>query len=250
MRAHEFGVIEADSDSRVNRFIEKPKNPPALAGDPEKSLVSMGIYVFSTATLVRELIRDAKDSDSSHDFGKDIIPSLIRRGNRVFVHPFRDKNTGASGYWRDIGTLNGYFTCNLDLISSQPEMDLYEQQWPVHTCVKPYPPACIVEDATEVSGRGEVVNSLIGPGCVISGARVERSVLSPRVQVRAGAYVSECILMDGVEVGYNSILRRTIVCPGVIIPNGTKIGVDPIADRSRFVVTEQNVTVIPADYTW
>jgi glucose-1-phosphate adenylyltransferase len=249
-RAKDFGVMEVDGENRVHRFVEKPGDPPSIPEKPGRSLVSMGIYVFSTVKLVRELIRDAKDPNSGHDFGKDIIPSLIARGDRVHVFPFRDANSGASIYWRDIGTLDSYFACNLDLVAPQPEMDLCDRKWPVRTYARPYPPARIVDSTVDTARKGEVLRSLISQGCVISGGRVEGSVLSPDVRIHTGAHVSESILMEGVDVGRGAALRRTIVSPHVRIPEGTRVGYDDLDDRRRFMVTEQGVTVIPEEYPW
>jgi glucose-1-phosphate adenylyltransferase len=249
-RARDFGVMEVDGENRVLRFVEKPKAPPAIPTNPEKSLVSMGIYVFNTVKLVRELIRDAKDRRSSHDFGKDIIPAMIGRGDRVYVHPFRDGSGGSPRYWRDIGTLDSYFTCNLDLLVPQPDIDLHDRHWPIRTCVGPYPPARIVDSTFDFTEKGMAVQSLISQGCVVSGGRVDRSVLSPGVQVHTGANVSECILTEGVDVGRGAAIRSTIVCPGVRIPDGTKVGYDRDADRRRFTVTEQGIVVIPKEYAW
>ncbi len=244
-RARDYGAMEADAEGRVLRFVEKPKVPPALPANPEKSLVSMGIYVFNTARLVMELIRDAKDRYSSHDFGKDIIPTMIGRGDKVFVHPFRDESSGSARYWRDIGTLDSYFTCNLDLLARQPEMDLNDRYWPIRASVSPHPPARITDSTFDYTQKGLIEHSLISQGCVVSGGRVNQSVLSPWVRAHTGAQVSECILTEGVDVGRGASIRRAIVCPGVRIPDGIKVGYDLDADRRRFTVTEQGVVVIP-----
>ncbi len=248
--ASAFGVMGTDPDGRVRRFVEKPGNPPACPANPEMSLCSMGVYVFNTAKLVRELIRDAKDRRSHHDFGKNIIPAMIDKGDRVFAYPFRDKDTGTRGYWRDIGTLDSYFTCNLDLLSPEPRIDLYDRNWPIRTYMYPHPPSRIAGTSPGGVRSGEVVDSLVGPGCTITGARVERSVLSPEVHVRSGAEVSQCVLMEDVEVGRGVILHRTILCPGVRVPEGKKIGADERADRARYTVSPGGVTVVPSEYTW
>jgi glucose-1-phosphate adenylyltransferase len=249
-QASSFGVMGIDPDGCVRLFVEKPGNPPACPGNPEMSLCSMGVYVFSTTKLVRELIRDAKDRRSSHDFGKSIIPALIERGDRVFAYPFRDDSTGATGYWRDIGTLDSYFACNLDLASPRPGIDLYDKSWPIRTRTQPHPPSRVVGTTAGGARSGEVVDSLLGPGCVISGARVEQSVLSPEVRIHGGAEVSQCVLMEGVEVGCGVTLRKTIVCPGVQIPEGKRIGVDGRADRARYTVSQGGITVVPSEFTW
>jgi glucose-1-phosphate adenylyltransferase len=248
--ARGFGVIGADSDGRVRSFVEKPKHPPAFPGNPQLSLCSMGVYVFNTEKLVRELIRDAKNRRSGHDFGKNVIPAMIEGGGQVFVYPFRDENSGTPGYWRDIGTLDAYLACNLDLASPRPGIDLYDRQWPIRTYVYPHPPARIVGGADGGAPRGEVTDSLISPGCAISGARVEMSVLSIDVRINDGAEVTECVLMEGVEIGRGAKLRRTIVCPGVRVPEGKRIGVDGRADQARFTVTPDGVAAVPSEYVW
>jgi glucose-1-phosphate adenylyltransferase len=210
----------------------------------------MGIYVFNTAKLVKELILEAKDGHSNHDFGKDIIPAMIGRGDRVFVHPFRDGSSGSPKYWRDIGTLDSYFSCNLDLLASQPKIDLYDRHWPVRTGAGPLPPARIVDSTFDFTKKGMAEHSLISQGCVVSGGHVDRSVISPAVWVHTGAHVTECILTEGVDVGRGAAIRKTIMCPGVRIPEGIKVGYDRDADRRRFMVTEQGVVVIPEEYAW
>jgi glucose-1-phosphate adenylyltransferase len=249
-RARDFGVMEVDGDHRLRRFVEKPEDPPAVPDDPGTSLVSMGVYVFATAALVRELVRDARDPHSGHDFGKDIIPSLIERDRRVFVYPFRVQGTKQARYWRDIGTVDSYFDGNLDLLSPRLEMDLYDSRWPIRTYVGPQPPARITDSRIDSHAQGRVALSLIGPGCVVSGGEIERSVLSPGVRVHARACVHGSILMEGVEVGRGTALRRTIICPRVRVPEGVRVGYEPDRDRARFTVTPQGVTVVPEDYIW
>jgi glucose-1-phosphate adenylyltransferase len=248
--ARDFGVLEVDDRNHATAFVEKPRHPPSIPGMPEKSLVSMGVYVFNTARLVRELIRDAKDANSQHDFGKNVIPSMISSGHRVYVHFFRDPVSGVPRYWRDIGTLDSYFTCNLDLLAPQMPVDLYDSHWPIRTRVGSYPPARIVDSTVDGAATGAAAQSLISQGCVISGARVERSVLSPEVRVHTGAVVSECILTEGVNVGRGAEIRRAIVCPGVRIPEGVRVGYDHIADRRRFTVTRQGIVAISREFAW
>ncbi len=248
--ARAFGVIGADSEGRVLSFVEKPKHPPAFPGNPELSLCSMGVYVFNTEKLVRELIRDAKARRSSHDFGRNVIPSMIERGSRIFVYPFRDENSDAPGYWRDIGTLDAYLACNLDLASTRSGIDLYDRQWPIRTYVHPRPPARIAGGTDGGAPGGGVTDSLISPGCAISGASVEMSVLSIDVRINDGADVSQCVLMEGVEIGSGAVLRRTIVCPGVRVPDGKRIGMDDRADHARFTVTPDGVAAVPSEYAW
>jgi len=248
--ATQMGVLGVDSESRVREFVEKPGSPPCLPANSAVSLVSMGIYVFNTAKLVRELIRDSKEPHSQHDFGRNIIPLLIERGERVMAYPFCEERTGRRAYWRDIGTLDSYYTANLDLADPYPEIDLYETRWPIRTYFGQFPPARVVDSSVELGLHGTVVDSLISSGCIISGGMVERSVLSPQVRVHTGAEVSESILMERVDVGRRAVVRRSLICPGVQIPDGALIGVDDGADRSRFVVTPKGVAVVPGDFAW
>jgi glucose-1-phosphate adenylyltransferase len=249
-QARELGVIGINADWRVTEFVEKPQKPPVMPGKPDKSLASMGVYVFETAKLVRELIRDFKHVESQHDFGKDIIPHMVREGDGVFVYPFHDERAGKPSYWRDIGTLDSYYSTNLDLVDAEPEVDLYEPSWQIRTYFGQHPPARIVDSTMDPHLQGKVVDSLISSGCVISGGRVEKSVLSPQVRVHTGAHVRESILLDGVDVGRKAVVKRAIVSAGVHIPDGATIGVDHDADKARFIVTQRGVTVVPEDFSW
>ncbi len=248
--ATEMGVIHADADHRVIDFVEKPKDPPAMPGHSDLSLVSMGIYVFNTDKLVRELIRDSKDASSVHDFGRSIIPHMVAEKSRVVVYPFRDEHTGEAKYWRDIGTLESYYEANIDLVKPQPQIDLYESSWPIRTHVPQTPPARIVDSTFEANRPGLVEDSLVSAGSIISGGRVVRSVLSRGVSVHTGAEISDSILMDGVDVGRGAILRKVIVCSGVRVPPDIRIGVDRDEDCTRFIVTRNGVTVVPEGYVW
>ncbi|HEY3294405.1 MAG TPA: glucose-1-phosphate adenylyltransferase [bacterium] len=248
--AREMGVLGIDADNRVLEFVEKPQEPPTMPSDPKKSLVSMGVYVFTTAKLVRELIRDAKDTNSAHDFGRSIIPALVGRGEKVVVYPFRDEHHNRPAYWRDIGTLESYYAANLDLADPYPEINLYDPDWPIRTYFGQHPPARITDSSIELGLQGKVVDSLISSGCVISGGSVEKSVLSPEVRVHTGARVTESILLHGVDVGRKAVVHKALVCPGVRIPDGMTIGVDSESDRARFIVTPKGVTVVPGGFVW
>lgn len=248
--ATQMGVIGVAADYRVTRFVEKPQDPPTIPGNSGMSLASMGVYIFTTSMLVRELIRDAKNPDSKRDFGRSIIPAMVERGENLFVYPFRDARTGKPRYWRDIGTLDSYYTANLDLAQPYPEIDLYEKQWPVRTYFGQYPPARIVDSSYDLALNGKVVDSLLSSGCVISGGTVEKSVFSPEVRVHTGAQVSESVLLHRVDVGRRAVVRRALVCPDVQIPDGEQIGVDEEEDRKRFVVTPNGVVVVPGDFAW
>jgi glucose-1-phosphate adenylyltransferase len=237
----EFGVIEANGDGRMIGFQEKPEEPKTIPGDPGGILASMGIYVFNTEMLVRRLIEDAR-SDSSHDFGKDIIPMMIGK-DQVFAFDFRQGDCGGTGYWRDVGTIDAYYEANMDLIAVTPQLNLYDSQWPILTYQPPAPPAKTVW--IEERRVGTALNSIISNGCIISGGNVKRSILSPRVTVHSFAEVGDSILLEGVDVGRNTRIRRAIVDKEVQIPPGTEIGYDLEEDAKRFTVTASGIVVVP-----
>jgi len=239
--SREFGVIEADGDWRIVGFQEKPEEPRTLPGDPQGILASMGVYVFNIEILVRRLIDDAR-SDSSHDFGKDIIPAMIQK-DRVFAFDFREGDRGGTGYWRDVGTLDAYFEANMDLVSLTPQLNLYDPQWPILTYQPPYPPAKTVH--AEEGRTGTVINSIISNGCIISGGSVKRSVFSPRVRVHSYVDIEDSILLDGVDVGRHAKIRRAIIDKEVHIPEGTKIGYGLEEDAKRFTVNPSGIVVVP-----
>jgi len=239
--SQEFGVIEIDPAWRIVGFQEKPAEPRTIPGDPEGILASMGIYVFNIETLVRRLIDDTR-SDSSHDFGKDIIPSMIGK-DQVFAFDFRQGDQGGTGYWRDVGTIDAYFDANMDLISVTPQLNLYDPQWPILTYQAPYPPAKTVH--AEKERMGTVVNSVISNGCIISGGTVKRSILSPRAHVHSFAEVEDSILFEGVDIGRHAKIRRTIIDKEVHIPQETEIGYNLEEDAKRFTVTSSGIVVVP-----
>jgi glucose-1-phosphate adenylyltransferase len=239
--SREFGVIEVDKDWRIIGFQEKPEEPKTIPGDPEEILASMGVYVFNTEILVRRLIEDAR-SDSTHDFGKDIIPSMIGR-DRIFAFDFKQGDQGGTGYWRDVGTIDAYFEANMDLISVSPQLNLYDPQWPIFTYQSPYPPAKTV---LEQEGRmGTAINSIISNGCIISGGSVKRSVLSPKVMVHSYAEVEDSILLEGVDIGRHAKIRKAIIDKDVQIPPGMEIGYHLDEDAKRFTVTGPGIIVVP-----
>ena len=239
--SREFGVIQVDEEGQVIGFEEKPEEPRTIPGDPEGILASMGVYVFPTEMLVRRLIEDAR-SDSTHDFGKDIIPAMIKK-DRVFAFDFRKGDRGGMGYWRDVGTIDAYFEANMDLVSVTPQLNLYDPQWPIFTYQSADPPAKTV---LEEEGRmGTAINSILSNGCIISGGSVKRSVLSPRVVVNSYAEVEDSILLEGVDIGRHAKIRRTIIDKDVQIPPKMEIGYDLDEDAKRFTVTGSGIVVVP-----
>ena len=239
--SREFGVMEVDENRRIIGFEEKPETPKTLPGDREGILVSMGVYVFNTEILVRRLIEDAR-SESSHDFGKEIIPKMIQK-DKVFAFDFREGDQGGTGYWRDVGTIDAYFEANMDLVSVTPHLNLYDSQWPILTYQAPFPPAKTV---LEEAGRtGMALNSILSNGCIISGGSVKRTILSPRVRVNSFAEVEDSILLEGVEVGRHARIRRAIIDKGVEIPPGMEVGYHLEEDSKRFTVTGSGIVVVP-----
>ncbi len=245
----EFGILHVAEDGEVKDFIEKPKNPPPMPGDPTRCLASMGNYIFETDTLVREVTEDAKHEKSAHDFGKSILASLNQRA-RVYAYDFQKNEVpGLSareqGYWRDVGTIDAYFEANMDLVAVEPIFNLYNNQWPIMTARTSLPPAKFVFSDPATNRVGRAQESLVSEGCIVSGGHVQRSILSPRVRVNSWAEVYDSILMENVEIGRHCEIRRAIIDKNVTIPPNTKIGVDPEADRKRFPVTRSGIVVIP-----
>jgi glucose-1-phosphate adenylyltransferase len=239
--SRELGVMAVDEDWRIMEFQEKPDEPKTIPGDPGGILASMGIYVFNMEVLVRRLIEDAR-TDSTHDFGKDIIPAMIGKDS-VVAFDFREGDRGGAGYWRDVGTIDAYFEANMDLISVTPQLNLYDSQWPILTYQAANPPAKTV--LAEEGRTGTALNSVISNGCIISGASVKRSVLSSRVRIHSYAGVEDSILLEGVDVGRDAKIRRTIIDKEVQIPQGMRIGYDLEEDAKRFTVTESGIVVVP-----
>ena len=238
-RCTQLGVVECDEQRRIIGFQEKPDNPTPLPGQEDYSLASMGVYLWNTEVLARQVAEDAT-TDSSHDFGKDIIPQMVQQGMSVCAYSFCDPHSGQAAYWRDIGTIDNYWEANMDLAAPLPELDLYDGQWPIYSDRGQYPPAKTVRGP-----ETHLRDSLVAPGCIISGATVSHSVLSPGVRIAEEAQVTESILMDDVQVGEAARLHRTIVDEGVIIPTGYEIGLDRERDKKKFVVTENGITVVP-----
>ncbi len=221
--AREFGVIGMDDEGRLTSFVEKPADPPLMPGQSEMSLASMGIYVFNTDVMYEQLFQDAAKKElSGHDFGKDIIPAMMAAGMRIFAYPFRDENRKTAAYWRDVGTLDAYYQTTMDLISIDPILNLYDQDWPIHTYQPPYPPPKFVH--TDPDRRGAAFNSIVCQGAIVSGGQVFRSIISPDVRVNSYALVEDSILFDGVEVGRRARIRCAIVDKEVKVPAGFEIG--------------------------
>ena len=244
-QASSFGVLQVDADDQIVGFQEKPARPAPIPGRADIALINMGVYVFDTEVLVRAVIEDSKRTDTQHDFGRNIIPSMVPHGG-VFAFRFVDENRKSVKYWRDIGTLDSYYEASMDLVSVEPVFNLYDRTWPIRTYVGPHPPAKMVfaQTAEEGGRRGEALDSLVSPGVIISGGQVVRSILSPRVRINSFAHVEDSILMDGVEVGRNARIRRAIVDKYVKIPTGFTIGYDAVEDARRFVISPQGVVVI------
>jgi glucose-1-phosphate adenylyltransferase len=240
-----FGIVGIDEQDRVVSFAEKPENPPAVPGSPDVALASMGIYIFKAEVLVRELEADAALPDSQHDFGKNIIPSMIHQAP-VYSYRFYDENKKASKYWRDIGTLDAYFDASMDLCQVNPEFNLYDPEWPLRTYQPQAPPAKFVF-AEEGHRCGHALDSIISGGCIVSGSRVSGSVLCPNVRVHSFCDIDQAILMPGVRVGRHARIRRAIIDRDVLIPRGAMIGHDAAEDRRRHTVTDAGIVIVTAE---
>jgi glucose-1-phosphate adenylyltransferase len=241
--AHRFGVMSVDEDFRITNFEEKLAHPPSIPNDPTHAFASMGIYLFRTNVLREYLIADAQ-AGGSHDFGKNIVPQMIR-DRRVYAYKFIDANKKDVKYWRDIGTLDAYWEANLDLVAVDPLFNLYDEHWPIRTYQGQFPPAKFVFAQDYQGGRmGVALDSIVCGGCIFSGGRVQNSVLSPNVRVQDNADVRESIVMENVVIGAQSRIRRAIIDKDVIIPPNSEIGYNREADAKRFTVTESGLVVI------
>ena len=242
--ASAFGVMTVNDEWRVTSFAEKPATPTSIPGQPEHVLASMGIYVFNASFLFEQLIHDHDERRSSHDFGKDLIPYLVPR-RRVFAHRFFDSCVNmASGvpYWRDVGTVDAYWEANLDLTHMTPDLNLYDEDWPIWTHQEQLPPAKFVFDNDD--RRGQALDSMVSGGCIISGSTVRRSLLFSNVQVRSYSSIEDSVILPNVDMGRNVRLKRVIVDKNCIIPPGLMAGFDPVEDQKRFHVTENGITLI------
>ena len=240
-----FGIVAVDDTDRVTGFLEKPQAPPAMPGQPNMTLASMGIYVFDSAVLIKAMEEDAARPESNHDFGKDIIPALIGNG-RTYAYPFYDENKKAAKYWRDIGTIDAYYEAQMDLCQVNPEFNMYDPEWPLRTYMPLAPPAKFV--FAEDWRRGEAQDSLISQGCIVSGSQIFGSILCPNVRVHSFCTIEESILMPGVRVGRHARIRKAIVDRDVDIPRGALIGFNREEDRRRHTVSDDGVVVVaPGD---
>src|SRR5690606_26949943 len=232
-------------DTRIRNFVEKSPNPQPMPGKPDTALASMGIYVFNARFLLEWLHRDAGLANSSHDFGKDVIPSAILDA-KVYAYPFRDLyEPEKQGYWRDVGTVDAFWQANIELTDVVPELNLYDERWPIWTRQEQVPPAKFV--FADERGRGLAIDSLVSGGCIISGAAVNRSVLFVNARAEAGSIIEESLLLPGVTVGEHCKIERAIIDAGCHIPNGTNIGLDIESDRRHFHVTSSGITLVTRD---
>jgi glucose-1-phosphate adenylyltransferase len=243
----EFGVIRSDDGRMIDEFLEKPANPPGLRDDPDSVLASMGNYVFTTEALLEAVRRDAQNEDSNHDLGGDVIPALVTAGEAQVYDFATNTVPGATerdaGYWRDVGTIDAYHDAHMDLVSTRPVFDLYNRQWPILNSSPSLPPAKFVHG--EPGRTGSAIESLVSPGCIVSGGTVRRSVLSPGVRVHSRSEIDDCVLLHGVDVGRGAVVRRAIIDKGIRIPPGVSIGVDHDADRARgFHISEGGIVVL------
>ena len=248
--AHEFGIIEVDDNWRLIGFVEKPQTPPKpMPNNPDFCLASMGNYIFNKDILLDALEEDAKIKESNHDFGKNVIPMLLKQGKRVFIYNFNDNDFPGmtereKGYWRDVGCIDAYWQANMDLLDYEPELNLYSKEWPIRTFNYNYPPAKFIWQ--EGDRVGMATNSMVSEGCIVSGGTISRCILSPKVKINSFSQVSDSILMENVNVGRYSDIRKAIIDKNVDIPPYTQIGVNKDEDIARgFYVSEGGVTVVP-----
>ena len=243
--ARQFGIVEVDAENRVVGFEEKPARPKPIPGDPQRTLASMGIYVASTRFLFEQLCLDATRQGSRHDFGHDLIPVLID-SHRVYAYPFMDENRKTEAYWRDVGTLEAYFEANMDLTTIDPQLNLYDADWPIRTFQPNLPPPKFVfAEKGPDARRGQALDSIVCQGTIVSGGQLERTIVGPDSRINSYAQVVDSILFEGVNVGRHAKIRRAIIDKGVHVPAGIEIGYDADLDRNRgFTVTETGLTVI------
>jgi len=239
-----FGVMSIDDNGQIVRFTEKPAQPEPTPNEPEKALASMGIYVFNAEFLYDQLQLDSSKPDSSHDFGKDIIPSLIKT-HRVFAYRFRDVQKGEQPYWRDVGTVDAFWEANMELVSVAPQLNLYDKQWPIWTYQEQLPPAKFVFDDDD--RRGMSVDSMVSGGCLISGAKITNSLLFSNVKLNSYSLLEQAVVLPDVEVGRHCHIKKAVIDKGCFIPAHTNIGQNLEEDAKHFYVTEQGVVLVTPD---
>jgi glucose-1-phosphate adenylyltransferase len=249
-KAADFGVLHVDADHRVIDFVEKPKNPPVIPGKPDKSLVSMGIYVFST-NILKSVFKDEGEKEDKVDFGRNVIPYMIKKKMRVFAYPFEDENKKEEPYWRDVGDIDAYYEANMELVDVDPLFNLYDRNWPIMTWYPTAPPAkTVFADEKGANIRvGKALDSLLSPGCIISGGIVKRSVISPYVKVNSYCEIEDSIIMHGCNIGREAKIKKAILDKNVKLPPGYTIGYDLEADRKRFSISDEGVVVVPKNWS-
>jgi len=239
--AKEFGVMSVDNDYRIKEFTEKPEQPNPLPGSDDTALASMGIYIFNAEFLYEQLVKDADTSGSTNDFGHDIIPSLIEN-YRVIAFPYKDVQGNDPGYWRDVGTIDAFWSANLELIGVTPELNLYDDNWPIWTHQAQLPPAKFVFD--DEDRRGMAVDSMVSGGCIISGSTVRHSVLFSKVEVHSYTVIEDCVVLPDVSIGRNCRLKRVVLDKGCVVPEGTVIGEDAVADAEKYEISPGGVVLV------
>jgi glucose-1-phosphate adenylyltransferase len=248
MEATGFGVMHVDASDQVIAFVEKPKDPPGIPDNPEFALASMGIYVFRTKFLMEELKRDAAQEGSSRDFGKDIIPHIVKNGKAIahrFTHSCVRSSFEREAYWRDVGTVDAYWEANIDLTDITPELDIYDRDWPIWTYAEIKPPAKFVHD--EDGRRGSAISSLVAGDCIISGAALRRSLVFTGARVNSFSSLDEAVVLPDCLIGRNARLSRVVIDRGVHIPEGLVVGEDPVEDAKRFRLTDKGICLITQD---
>lgn len=242
-QARRFGVLATDENNQVIDFQEKPRVPIEIPDEPGHCFVNMGIYIFNSETLIDVLESDDKNPNSSHDFGKDVIPAMINSKRKIFAWHFIDENKSPKPYWRDIGTIDSYYAASMDLISVTPEFNIYDRDWPIRTFQGQYPPMKTISHEGERVGRA--LSSLVCDGTIISGGLVERSILGHGVRVNSYSYITDSIIMDNVVIGRRAKIRRAIIDKNVYVPEDYEIGFDPEKDKQKFTVSETGIVVVP-----
>lgn len=246
--AFRFGIITVDENNKITGFLEKPTSPPEIPNTPGFSFVNMGIYVFNSEVLRDVLNQMENEKIKNYDFGQDVIPYMVKNNLNVYAYPFIDENKKQNQYWKDIGTIDSYFDASMDLISVNPEFNLYDSEWPIRTYQYQYPPAKTVSHEGERIGR--TLNSMLCDGTIVSGGLVERSILGSNVRINSYSYVTDSIIMNNCDIGRRARIRRAIIDKNVKIPEGYEIGFNIEEDKKKFTVTESGIVVIPKNYAF